>query len=398
MQGEPLQIISAITEISPDSKGVLEGGKDEFRLDKSALASILSKVPAGMKVSIVSVVGAFRTGKSFLLTLFLRYLKNSKREEPPTSLEWLYRDGSSIQEGNKNKESLSAASTINGSASDHNSSSASSQPNTNENISAENKETSSASTSTSTSADISSNIASFAWRGGQERMTTGIWMWSEPFIQYSDAVGADVAVLLMDTQGMFDNESTMTLTAQIFGISTLVSSYQIYNVQNSIGEDKLQHLALFSEYGRLALKPTTADESSNVTAGAGRDVPTTSAAQSKDDAGPAVASRADKALQSIRQASTYSTASVATPDTVSASRQYKPFQHLLFLVRDWANFVTEFAIPADSTTTEHASPASDVNAAILSLRAEMTKYLATVVAPRGKADLQSTREQVERGY
>jgi atlastin len=53
-------------------------------------------------------------------------------------------------------------------------------------------------------------------------------MWSEPFIRTSKAAGGEkLAVLLMDTQGMFDNETTMTLTAQIFGLSTLVSSFQV---------------------------------------------------------------------------------------------------------------------------------------------------------------------------
>lgn len=69
---------------------------------------------------------------------------------------------------------------------------------------------------------------SFAWRGGQQRQTTGIWMWSEPFIRSTSATNNEkLAVLLMDTQGMFDNETTMTLTAQIFGLSTLVSSFQV---------------------------------------------------------------------------------------------------------------------------------------------------------------------------
>lgn len=97
---------------------------------------------------------------------------------------------------------------------------------------------------------------SFQWRGGKERQTTGIWMWSEPFIR-SDPKNKKqkVAVLLMDTQGMFDNETSMTLTAQIFGLSTLVSSFQVYNVDKRIQEDNLQHLALFSEYGRMALLP-----------------------------------------------------------------------------------------------------------------------------------------------
>lgn len=64
-------------------------------------------------------------------------------------------------------------------------------------------------------------LRSFEWRGGVERMTTGIWMWSEPFVRETQA-GKKVAVLLVDTQGMFDNETSMGLTACIFAVSTLV--------------------------------------------------------------------------------------------------------------------------------------------------------------------------------
>ena len=70
-------------------------------------------------------------------------------------------------------------------------------------------------------------LTSFAWRGGQERQTTGIWMWSEPFLRTPKGSNEQVAVLLMDTQGMFDNETSMALTAQIFGLSTFVSSFQV---------------------------------------------------------------------------------------------------------------------------------------------------------------------------
>ena len=36
----------------------------------------MKKIPDGMKVSVISVVGNFRTGKSFLLTFMLRFLRN----------------------------------------------------------------------------------------------------------------------------------------------------------------------------------------------------------------------------------------------------------------------------------------------------------------------------------
>ena len=51
-------------------------GENGFELLSANLEIICNKIPHGTRVSIVSVVGAFRTGKSFLLTFFLRYLRN----------------------------------------------------------------------------------------------------------------------------------------------------------------------------------------------------------------------------------------------------------------------------------------------------------------------------------
>jgi atlastin len=97
------------------------------------------------------------------------------------------------------------------------------------------------------------NADGFGWRSGKDRCTTGIWMWSESFPREIPG-GNTIQVLLVDTQGMFDSTLGQMLTASIFGLSTLISSYQIYNVDKRIQEDNLQHLALFTEYGRVALE------------------------------------------------------------------------------------------------------------------------------------------------
>ncbi|XP_059919050.1 atlastin-3, partial [Gadus macrocephalus] len=156
-----------------------------FALDTEALGRILLAPEIRDKhVVVLSVAGAFRKGKSFLLDFMLRYMYRTSDEN------WLGGD----------EEPLTG----------------------------------------------------FSWRGGSEPETTGIQLWSEVFlVQKSD--GTEVAVLLMDTQGAFDNQSTVKDCATIFALSTMTSSMQIYNLSQNIQEDDLQQLQLFTEYGRLAL-------------------------------------------------------------------------------------------------------------------------------------------------
>ncbi len=172
----------------------LHGESNSFNLIEDNLEEIVSKVPKDIKVSVIAVVGAFRTGKSFLLNFFLRYLRHGNVND--FSEDWMIKDGLALSEGNMNEgnKKSSAAEIVTDSGDNNQGSSISS---------------------------------SFAWRGGQERQTTGIWAWSEPFIRKCQASGSDMAIILIDTQGMFDSETSMSLTAQIFGLSTFVSSYQV---------------------------------------------------------------------------------------------------------------------------------------------------------------------------
>lgn len=243
-----------------------------FSFDKEKLQSILDKVPAEAQVSVVSVVGAFRTGKSFLLSWFLRYLEHRTKQGSDTS---------SITPWYKAIDSLGKD--------------------------------------------------GFSWKAGAERNTTGIWMWSEPYLLQDN-----LAVLLIDTQGMFDHETSMELTASIFGLSTLLSSLLIYNVDKQVQEDNLQQLALFSEYARMGV-----------------------GASDEPDKGTITVEVSDKGDVS----------SVATD-------QPKPFQQIEFLVRDWEHFNEE-----DEDNLEL-------------LEASMKEYIQKVLADRNAKDLQDTREQI----
>jgi len=139
----------------------------------------------GKPICIISVAGAFRKGKSFLLNFMLRYLENQGSDD------WV-----GPEEG---------------------------------------------------------NLEGFKWRGGMERETTGILMWSKIFL-VTTPTGREVAVALVDTQGSFDKNSTVRDCATIFALSLMTSSVLVYNLFNNIQEDDLQHLHYFTEYGRLALE------------------------------------------------------------------------------------------------------------------------------------------------
>ncbi|XP_018113122.1 atlastin-3 isoform X1 [Xenopus laevis] len=159
-----------------------------FQLDEEALASVLLQDDIrDLDVVVVSVAGAFRKGKSFLLDFMLRYVYSQKEGGEKN---WL---------GGEDEP-----------------------------------------------------LTGFSWKGGSEPDTTGIQIWNEVFTMEKPD-GKKVAVVLMDTQGAFDSQSTVKDCATIFALSTMTSSIQIYNLSQNIQEDDLQQLQLFTEYGRLAM-------------------------------------------------------------------------------------------------------------------------------------------------
>jgi len=57
---------------------------------------------------------------------------------------------------------------------------------------------------------------SFAWRGGQERQTTGIWMWSEPFIRRSQSFGKHIMLLLRMKEKDSVREASLLILSIIY--------------------------------------------------------------------------------------------------------------------------------------------------------------------------------------
>lgn len=185
---EPLQIIHIVSRVNENGEMLQEPILNEENLSKiMEQDSVKDNV-----VMIVSIAGALRKGKSFLLGFFLKYL------EAEMGPNWLKKDDT---------------------------------------------------------------IEGFRWRNGTDGVTHGIHIWSKPFLFEHKSKGM-VAILLMDTQGVFDCRSTKQDCANIFTLSSLISSVQIYNLMHQIQEDDLENLEYFSEFAKLIQKKSNIKDAS----------------------------------------------------------------------------------------------------------------------------------------
>lgn len=94
-------------------------------------------------------------------------------------------------------------------------------------------------------------LQGFTWRSGTQRDTTGIIFWSDVFL-YDKPNGEKIAILVADSQGLFDNETSTEDNSKIFSLVTLLTSIEILNLQGIIQEDHLQYLQFATEYARFS--------------------------------------------------------------------------------------------------------------------------------------------------
>jgi len=216
-KGRPLQLVKL--KLDEDGTGKVEVDDEALEFLQSRLKTIGTQ-----KVAIVSVMGAFRTGKSFLLDLFLRFLRYEEQEAAAASSN----PKPAPPRGSGETFPLpawvtSAGNTIAG----------------------------------ATDEDTEGDAGGFRFRGGMDACTEGIWVWSEPFKRTIN--GKIVALLLMDTQGAWDSNMTKEQSATIFGLTAVLSSKQIYNINMQIQEDKVENLAYFMRFAQAAIRKAAAD-------------------------------------------------------------------------------------------------------------------------------------------
>jgi hypothetical protein len=80
--------------------------------------------------------------------------------------------------------------------------------------------------------------------------TKGIWMWSEP-LKITNSEGHPLAVVVLDTEGFYYSNISEIYDAKIFSITTLLSSYLIYNTIRIIDQASIENLELLARRTQL---------------------------------------------------------------------------------------------------------------------------------------------------
>ncbi len=95
-------------------------------------------------------------------------------------------------------------------------------------------------------------IEGFKWNNGMDSETKGIVMWSEPF--NVKVVEGNVAVVLVDTQGLYDGSMNEDDDATFVGLSLATSSTLIFNISQDLKDDNIRNLHKYINHALFARK------------------------------------------------------------------------------------------------------------------------------------------------
>ena len=166
----------------------------KFVLDEQKLRQILNKVPADTEIGVISIAGEFRKGKSFLLNFFLQYLQHR-------------RSYSFNQFGSINLPPWLK--------------------------------------------DVEKSQG-FRFMAGRNRETTGIIVWNEPFLIRMKNQ-KELAILLIDSQGLYDQETSANDNVRLFTMVSMMSSTLMVNTPQQINSMQLSELKYFLKYAATSI-------------------------------------------------------------------------------------------------------------------------------------------------
>ncbi|XP_065447048.1 RING finger protein 112-like [Chrysemys picta bellii] len=95
-------------------------------------------------------------------------------------------------------------------------------------------------------------LEGFEWRADMQRVTKGVWAWSQPF--WIPDKGGKVAVLLVDTEGSMDIERKKETCIKLSAMSMLLSSYQILNIGCRVKDPDFEYLEMFVQVAEVVGK------------------------------------------------------------------------------------------------------------------------------------------------
>ena len=174
----------------------------KFVLYEQNLKEILAKIPESTEVGVLSIAGEYRKGKSFLLNFFLQYLEYRKSCDVTSPIMGEQELKTTLRKGTFQHPWLRNMDTKGG----------------------------------------------FQFRSGNERETTGINMWSEPFIIQSKDNGKRIAILVMDSQGLYDAHTKRDDNVRLFNMVSMLSSTLIMNTPQNMNYNQLKELKYFLKY------------------------------------------------------------------------------------------------------------------------------------------------------
>lgn len=239
----------------------LEQDRISIHEDNLKLVSDILQETGADAVSIIAIMGTYRTGKSFLLTLLMRYLRCLERAmKTKPERDAKIRAARSEAEANARFSGMTVEEVI---------------------AAGDKAEKDAVATSPDMdfpppqhnqwrmkgpqlplpvwveagSSGSAKNVKvlgqeGFVWKGGMEKCTEGIWFWSQPFVFPCE--GRKIAVLLMDTQGAWDGQMSKAQNSTLFGITALLASRLIVNDQNRLSDDRIDAIDFFTTFAQNA--------------------------------------------------------------------------------------------------------------------------------------------------